>query len=224
MAAPKIQVTVDIVIFAMKERTLHLLLVQRKYPPFQGDWALPGGFVLESEDLEAAAHRELGEETGVKAQYLEQLYSFGGPRRDPRGPSVTVAYFALLDHCPQPRSAADAQDSRWCPVGSLPKLAFDHRRIVDYAVERLRNKFEYTTASFMLLPAEFTLGELQTVYEAVLDKKLDKRNFRKKIQLLNVIEGTGERKSLGVARPAELFRFSQSKFDKLKDKGILFPF
>src|SRR5262249_587894 len=176
------RVTVDLVIFTIHGNELRVLLVKRAIEPFAGAMALPGGFVRENESLEAAAMRELQEETGVKEVYLEQLYSFGDPGRDPRGRVVTVSYYALVS-CGRSLSAGtDAADARWWPVAELPTLAFDHRRILDYALERLRNKLEYSTVGFQLLPDQFTLTELQRVYEVILNKKLDKRNFRRKIE------------------------------------------
>lgn len=217
-------VTIDVVIFTVQDHELKVLLVKRGIPPFENIWALPGGFVLPDESLEAAAKRELLEETGVEKVYLEQLFTFGKPGRDPRGRVVSIAYLALL---PAPRLLApgtDAREAEWINIQKLPKLAFDHNQIVEYAIERLQNKLEYTTAGFSLLPTEFTLSELQQVYELVLNKRLDKRNFRRKLELLNILEPVSRWKQEGVSRPAQLFRFSSNRFEKLKDKGILFPF
>jgi 8-oxo-dGTP diphosphatase len=219
-----IRLTVDIVIFTILKGELQILLVKRGIPPFQGKWAIPGGFVLEAESLEDAARRELIEETGVADVYFEQLYSFGDPKRDPRGRVVTVAYFALISaDAVRVRGGSDAAEARWHAVKLLPPLAFDHAKILDYAVERLRNKLEYTTVGFQFLPREFTLSELQRVYEVILNKRLDKRNFRRKIGLLGIVRATGRSKSDG-RRPAKLYSFVARKFEKLKDKGILFPF
>lgn len=218
------QVTVDIVIFTIQAGELKVLLVERGIPPFQGQFAIPGGFVLEDEGLDAAARRELKDETGVADVFLEQLYSFGDPGRDPRGRVVTVAYFALISADRSPLVAgSDAAAARWWPVRELPELAFDHRKILDCALERLRNKLEYTTVGFQLLPARFTLSELQQVYEAILNKKLDKRNFRRKLGLLKVLRPTRELRR-GGRRPARLYEFVAARFERLKDKGILFPF
>jgi 8-oxo-dGTP diphosphatase len=176
-----IQVTVDIVIFTIRDSRLKVLLIKRGIVPFKDCMAIPGGFVLEDESLDTAALRELKEETGVEDVFLEQLYSFGDPKRDPRGRVVTVAYYALIPAGHPIKAGSDAASAAWYDADDLPKLAFDHRRIVDYAIERLRNKLEYTTAGFKMLPEQFTLSELQSVYEAILGKKLDKRNFRKKL-------------------------------------------
>jgi len=217
------QVTVDIVIFTIQESVLKVLLIKRLVPPFVGQMAIPGGFVLEKEDLDQAALRELKEETGVSDVYLEQLYSFGKPDRDPRGRVVTVAYFALISPDRKLSAGSDAAAAAWYPVDDLPKLAFDHAAILDYALERLRNKLEYTTVGFQLLPEKFTLTELQEVYEAILGKKLDKRNFRRKMSLLKILKPLSEHRR-GGQRPAQLYRFVAARFEKLKDKGILFPF
>lgn len=218
-------VTVDIVIFTIRDAALHVLLVQRGVGPYRGAWAIPGGYVSEDESLDAAALRELREETGVSDVYLEQLYTFGDPGRDPRGRVVTVTYYALVaaDRAPL-LAGSDAADVRWWPARALPTLAFDHRAILDYALTRLRNKLEYTTVGFQLLPERFTLTELQRVYEAILDRPLDKRNFRRKLELLDVLEPLDEWRRAGVTRPARLYRFSAERFEKLRDRGILFPF
>ena len=153
------QLTVDTVIFTVREGQLEVLLVRRGVAPFRGDWAIPGGFLLEGESPEAAALRELEEETGVTQVYLEQLYTFGAPDRDPRGRVVTIAYFALVasDRL-EVRGGSDASDARWWPMDALPTVAFDHAAILAYALERVRNKLEYTTVGFQLLPRRFTLS------------------------------------------------------------------
>ena len=218
------QVAVDIVMFTIQSRELRVLLVKRGIPPFLGQFAIPGGFVLKDESLDQAALRELKEETGVGEVYLEQLYSFGDPGRDPRGRVITVAYYALVSANRSPLVAGtDAADARWCAIRQVPVLAFDHCKILDYALERLRNKLEYTTVGFQLLPPRFSLTELQEVYEAILEKKLDKRNFRRKLALLKVLRPTREYRR-GGRRPARLYEFVAANFEKLKDKGILFPF
>jgi 8-oxo-dGTP diphosphatase len=221
----EVQLTVDIVIFALHDWELQVLLIQRGVPPFEGQWALPGGFVREGETLDAAARRELEEETGVRDVYLEQLYTFGDPDRDPRGRIVTVAYYALLTTDLAPLAAGtDAGAARWTPARSHPPLAFDHARILEYALERLTNKLEYTTVGFQLLPKKFTLSQLQRVYEAVLGRTLDKRNFRRKMALLGILKPLEEWVQDGRSRPAQLYRFSAQQFERLRDKGILFPF
>ncbi len=214
----------DLVIFTIREHRLEVLLIERALPPFEGRWALPGGFIRDGESLEHAALRELEEETGVRDVYLEQLYTFGDPGRDPRGRVVTVAYYALIsaDNAHLVAST-DARAARWWPLAKHPRLAFDHDRILDYAVERLRNKLEYTTVGFQLLPRRFTLTELQRVYEAILGRPLDKRNFRRKLALLGILKPVKERRR-ELGRPAQLYEFSAQEFKKLKDVGIIFPF
>jgi 8-oxo-dGTP diphosphatase len=223
------RVAVDVVIFTISAdapvaSALEVLLVKRGIAPFRGRWAIPGGFVLPKESLPEAALRELQEETGVRDVYLEQLYTFGDPGRDPRGRVVSVTYFALIAADQRPLVAgSDAAEARFWPMSALPTLAFDHDGILGYALDRLRNKLEYTTVGFQLLPAKFTLSELQRVYEAILGRALDKRNFRRKLALLDVLVPLSEHRASG-RRPAQLYRFSQRQFEKLKDKGILFPF
>ena len=198
--------TVDIVIFTLREGSLQVLLVKRGVPPFEGQYAIPGGFVRGDESLAEAALRELHEETGVRNVFLEQLYTFGDPRRDPRGRVITVAYYALIASDKLSLVAGtDAAEAQWFPTSSVPPLAFDHKSILDYALERLRNKLEYTTVGFQLLPEKFTLGELQAVYEAILGRSLDKRNFRRKLALLGILKPLREWQRTG-RKPAQLFR------------------
>lgn len=217
------QVTADVVIFTIQQGVLKVLLVKRLIDPFIGQFAIPGGFVLEDEDLDQAAVRELREETGVSDVYLEQLYSFGKPDRDPRGRVVTIAYFALISADRTLKAGTDAAEAVWYPMDDLPPLAFDHATILNYALERLRNKLEYTTVGFQLLPEKFTLTELQEVYGAILGKELDKRNFRRKMSVLKILKPLREYRR-GGQRPAQLYRFVAARFERLKDKGILFPF
>lgn len=220
-----IQVAVDVVIFALRDWELQVLLIRRGIPPFEGRWALPGGFVRQGESLEDAARRELDEETGVRDVYLEQLFTFGDPGRDPRGRIVTIAYYALLTGEAAPLSAGtDAGAAAWTPARKHPPLAFDHDRILGYALERLANKLDYTTVGFQLLPRKFTLSQLQRVYEAVLGRTLDKRNFRRKLAVLDILTPLDEWVQDGPSRPAQLYRFSPKQFERLRDKGILFPF
>lgn len=219
-----LRVTVDIVIFTVTEGSLKALLVKRGVPPFEGQYAIPGGFLREGEALEEAALRELYEETGVRKVFIEQLYTFGDPGRDPRGRVITVAYYALItSERLRVVAGADAAEARWSPLNDLPPLAFDHRSILDYALERLRNKLEYTTVGFQFLPQNFTLSELQAMYEAILGRRLDKRNFRRKVELLGILKPLKEWRRTG-RKPARLFELSKKRFEKLKDRGILFPF
>ncbi|MBN1180394.1 MAG: NUDIX hydrolase [Anaerolineae bacterium] len=218
---PRPSVTVDVIIFTLHD-DLQVLLIKRKYPPFAGMWAIPGGFVQEGESLEETALRELEEETGVRDVYLEQLYTFGNPGRDPRGWVITVAYFALVPCTAVDLQAGDdAAEARWFSIHSLPLLAFDHADILPYALQRLRYKLEYSAVGFELLPETFTLTELQTAYETILDETLDKRNFRRKILGAGVIERTGAYRT-GEGRPAQLYRFRDDAVAEVKARR-LFP-
>jgi 8-oxo-dGTP diphosphatase len=223
---PRPMVTVDIILFAWMDRRLVVLLVKRRSAPYRGYWALPGGFVDENEALEKAARRELEEETSLKRVYLEQLYTFGDPGRDPRGHVVSIAYFALVNSA-QVRGAAagsDASGLEWFPMQHLPRLAFDHKKILACGLARLRNKLEYTTMGFQFLARRFTLTELQQVYEAVLGRKVDKRNFRKKILSLKLLRALPDRRENVRHRPARLYTPVAGRFDKLKNKGMVFSF
>lgn len=217
-------VTVDVVIFSLIADQLQVLLVRRKQWPFSGMWAIPGGFVRMEESLEAAAARELEEETGVRDVYIEQLYTFGDPDRDPRTRVITVAYFALVPATAveQPRAGSDAAATAWFPLDDLPQLAFDHAQILDYALERLQYKLEYTVVGFELLPDLFTLPELQHAYELILGEALDKRNFRRKILEAGILEDSGELKREGEGRPARLYRYKENAIVEVKARR-LFP-
>jgi len=205
---PQPSVTVDLVIFTIAEDDLKVLLIRRGQEPFKGRWALPGGFVDIDESLERAAARELQEEVGVTNVYLEQLYTFGDPKRDPRGRVISVSYFALVDAERQRIVAAsDAAEAQWHSVFDTPKLAFDHAKILDYAVWRLRNKIEWTTVGYELLPKKFTLSELQRVYEIILQRPVDKRNFRKKIMAQGQVVELNETRTDVAHRPARLYSF-----------------
>ncbi len=198
-------VTADVVIFNIVDGKLKVLLIKRGVKPFRGSWAIPGGFVREDEDLFSAAERELYEETGVENSYLEQLYTFGDTGRDPRGRVISVAYMALARNSEvELKASSDASDVKWFDIEDLPDLAFDHKKIFDYALKRLRWKFEYTCIGFSVLPKRFSLGALQKVYEIVFDRKIDKRNFRKKVLGLGILKEVGVEE--GVAyRPAKLY-------------------
>lgn len=204
---PHPAVTTDVVVFTLREQQLKLLLVKRGSPPFADMWALPGGFLEIEEDLEACAKRELEEETGISGVYLEQLYTFGQPGRDPRERVISVAYYALVpsDHL-DVRAASDAADADWFTLAQLPSLAFDHQDIITLAHQRLVAKLHYSTIAFQFMPETFTLSELQMVYETLRNEALDKRNFRKWILSLGQIEGTGERRKNGNHRPAQTYR------------------
>ena len=209
---PRPAVTTDVVMFTIREETLQLLLIKRAAPPFQGCWALPGGFVNPDESLRDAAARELEEETGVSGVFLEQLYTYGAPDRDPRDRVISVASYALVPSGRLTlRAASDAEDVSWFAFDALPDLAFDHPRIVRMAHERLAAKLDYSTIALQFMPERFTLGDLQDVYETILREPQDKRNFRKRILALDQIEPTGEQRRNGAHRPAMLYRVKHPK-------------
>jgi 8-oxo-dGTP diphosphatase len=220
---PRPALTVDCVVFGFDEGALRVLLVQRDLEPWAGAWALPGGFVHMEETLEDAALRELSEETGVERVFLEQLYTFGAPGRDPRDRVVTVAYYALVklsDH--RVAAATDARDAGWFGVDELPRLAFDHERIVELALERLRAKVRYEPIGFELLPKKFTLSQLQHLYEAVLERELDKRNFRKKVLAMDVLQELDEVQKDVAHRAARLYRFDEKRYRRARKQGFDF--
>ncbi len=218
---PKPSVTVDVVIMTLLDHEFQVLLIKRRLPPYRGRWAIPGGFVHIDESLEDAARRELAEETGVTQVYLEQLYTFGEPQRDPRGRVISVAYFALVPSQVAITGGSDAREARWWPIKKLPSLAFDHTRIVQYALTRVRYKIEYSAVGFRLMPEKFTLTDLQKAYEIILDEPLDKRNFRRRIIEAGVIEPCDEVRT-GEGRPARLYRFRRDAVAEVKARR-LFP-
>ena len=220
---PRPALTADCVVFGLEGEDLQVLLIQRDKEPFVGRWALPGGFVEEGETPEQAARRELCEETGLSDIFLEQLYTFGEPGRDPRGWTVTVAYYALVNRTDHPaRAADDARKADWFPVRQPPALAFDHNKILDLACQRLRGKVCYQPIGFELLPRKFTLFELQRLYETVLGKRLDKRNFRRRVLQTGVLEETAQTERDVAHREARLYRFNKSKYQRLARRGFHF--
>ena len=201
-------VAVDDIIFTVKDEDLKVALIKRDERPFEGKWALPGSFVSIDESLEDAAERTLKEKTGVKEEvYMEQLYTFGEPDRDPRTRVISVGYFALVNKEEIGlQETGNVEEIKWHSVYNLPKLGFDHNEIIEYALKRLRWKIEYSTAVFSLLPEKFTLTQLQDTYETILDEELDKRNFRKKIKKQGLVKETGERQKNVSHRPAKLYK------------------
>jgi len=219
---PRPALAVDCVVFGLDDDDLKVLLIQRALEP-RHVWALPGGFVHVDETLDEAARRELAEEAGITDAFLEQLYTFGELDRDPRERVVTVAYYALVklgDH--KIRAATDAEGVAWFALDHLPALAFDHRRIIDVARDRLRGKVRYAPIGFELLPPRFTLTQLQRLYEIVLGTELDKRNFRKKLLSMELLIETDEVEQGVRHRAARLYRFDRRKYDKLARQGFSF--
>lgn len=203
---PHPAVTVDVLVFTANRGSLEVLLVQRKHWPHTGKWALPGGFVEIDESLKRAAWRELREETGVRAGALEQLGAFGRPDRDPRERVITVAYIALVPFEQLTiKAASDAKDARLFNVDALPELAFDHDTILRRARERLRDKLDVADVITRLMPAEFTLAELQRVFESISGRPVDKRNFRKRLKTIDALVATGDERRAGASRPAGLY-------------------
>lgn len=215
--------TVDCVVFGLDDDGLKILLIQRDLEPFAGRWAFPGGFVRLEETLDAAALRELQEETGLTKVYLEQLATIGDVQRDPRERVVTVAYFALVrlsDHRVQ--AATDARDAAWFAVDDVPKLAFDHEAILALALTRLQGKVRYQPLGFELLPTKFSLTQLQRMYEIILERTIDKRNFRKKVMSLEILEELDEVEQDVAHRAARLYRFNERQYRKLLKDGFNF--
>ena len=204
---PHPAVTVDVIVFTVREGALEVLLVKRANWPHTGKWAIPGGFVEIDESLKRAALRELREETGVKAGYLEQLGAFGHPDRDPRERVITVAYISLvpIDQL-HVQAGSDAKDARLFDADALPELAFDHDKILRRARERIREKLDLPAVARQLMPSAFTLTELQHAFEAVTLSSIDKRNFRKRVRSSGLVDATGENRRAGAHRPAKLYR------------------
>lgn len=221
---PRPSLTVDCVVFGLDEQDLlKVMLIQRNIPPFKGEWALPGGFVRVEESLEAAALRELREETGIENVFLEQLYTFGSINRDPRERVVTVAYYALVNLSEHRiKATTDASDAAWFPLVEVPRLAFDHDKILATALLRMKGKVRYEPIGFELLPKKFTLSQLQKLYETILGQKLDKRNFRKKILKMNLLIELDEIQKDVSHRAARLYQFDETKYLQLKARGFNF--
>ncbi|MDD9945331.1 MAG: NUDIX domain-containing protein [Myxococcales bacterium] len=220
---PRGALAVDCVVFGLDENDLKVMLIQRGQAPFEGKWALPGGFVHMDETLEEAARRELEEETGLHKVFLEQLYTFSAVDRDPRERVVSVAYYALVklsDHKVQ--AATDARDAGWFGVHDVPSLAFDHADILQKALERLRGKLRYQPIGFELLPKKFTLSQLQHLYQLVLERTLDKRNFRKRVLAMGLLIETDEVEQGVAHRAARLYRFDERKYRRLVKAGFNF--
>ncbi|MEN8123197.1 MAG: NUDIX domain-containing protein [Bacteroidota bacterium] len=220
---PRPALTTDCIIFGFDEVELKVLLIERGIEPYKGQWAFPGGFVQMDETTEEGAKRELFEETGLKNVFIEQLFTFSDVDRDPRGRTVSVAYFALVNLNDHTAIAGDdAANAKWFPVKEIPSLAFDHEKIFRMAMYRLKGKIRYQPIGFELLPEKFTLTDLQHLYELVLEMKLDKRNFRKKILKMDLLIELNEKQENVAHKAARFYKFNKTKYEELSTKGFNF--
>lgn len=219
-----IKLAVDAVVFGYQNNQLYVLLIKQKFGIAKGLWSLPGGFVLNNESLTQAVERELQEEAGIKVNYLEQLYTFGDDvKRDPRNHTVSVAYFALVNPTKWTLKAnTDAEDAQWFPITKIPKLAYDHKKIVKVGIERLKGKLTYQPIGFDLLEKEFPFSDLEHLYTTILGKEIDRRNFRKKMLSFDILQETKRMKKIGSGRPAKLFTFNKQKYNALVKEGFHF--
>lgn len=221
-----IKVAVDAIVFGYsKDDGVSVLLIQRKYEPFKGQWAIPGGFVQEDESLEHAVRRELKEETGIELNYLEQLYTFGNPERDPRQRIISISYFGLVNtsNFRTLKASTDAENAKWFSIKKIPALAFDHKQILSVAIDRLRAKVRYQPIGFELLDKKFPFSDLERLYMALLDRDINRRNFSKKILSFGFLEETGELSvPAGKGRPSKIYQFNQKRYRELLKKGFHF--
>lgn len=221
-----IKVAVDAIVFGYsKHEGVSILLIQRKYPPFKNAWAIPGGFLLPDETLEEAVERELREETGIEVNYLEQLYTFGKPDRDPRQRVISIAYVALVksSQFQQLKASTDAENAQWFNFRELPPLAFDHKEILDIAIERIRAKIRYQPIGFELLDRKFPFADLERLYIALLGRDIDRRNFSRKMLALGILDETNELASPeGKGRPSKMYQFNKKRYQQLLKEGINF--
>lgn len=220
----EIKVAVDAIVFGYQNEKLYVLLIQQKFGSEISYWALPGGLVKYNESLQGAVQRELKEETNVVVNYLEQLYTFGDDiSRDSRNRVISVAYFALVDSSQFIIKAdSDAENVKWFAVEDVPNLAFDHNLMIDTALNRLKSKLSYQPIGFDLLPKEFLFSDLEHLYSTILNKEIDRRNFRKKILSFGIIEETKRLSNKNNGRPAKLFVFNQQKYNQLLQEGFHF--
>lgn len=220
---PRPAVTTDCVIFGFDEEELKVLLIERGIEPFSGKWALPGGFMNMEEDAETCARRILKKETDLEDIFMEQLYTFTSTERDPRYRVISIAYFALVKRNDYNAIAGlDTNTVQWFDLKDIPELAFDHNKILEMAIDRLKGKIKYQPIGFELLPDKFTLPDLHKVYETVLQEPLDRRNFRKKILSFNLLIDTGELQRGAKNRAPKLYQFDKHKYDELTKKGFYF--
>ena len=219
-----IKIAVDAIVFGYQNNKLYVLLIQQKFGTDKISWALPGGLVNENESLLDAVQRELLEETNVKVNYLEQLYTFGDDiNRDSRNRVISVAYFALVDALKfEIKPDTDAENVQWIEIEAIPKLAFDHNLILNKALERLKSKLSYQPIGFDLLSEKFLFSDLENLYSLILNKEIDRRNFRKKIMSFEILEETQVFSDKKNGRPAKLFQFNKTKYNQLLKDGIHF--
>ena len=219
-----IKVAVDAIVFGYEHNQLFVLLIKQKFGQLKNQWALPGGFVKNNEKLSTAVKRELQEETGVKVSSLEQLYTFGDDiKRDPRFRVISITYFGTVN--PKQlklKAGTDADEAKWFPIKELPRLAFDHKSILNVALDRLKAKLNYQPIGFDLLSKKFPFSDLENLYTTILEKPLDRRNFRKKILSFDFLEETNEHRKIGSGRPAMLYQFKSKKYNQLVKAGISF--
>ena len=220
---PHPSVTTDCVIFGFDGTKLRVLLVQRGIEPYKGSWAFPGGFLKMNESAEEGALRELQEETGLEGAYIRQFHTFTEPQRDPRERVISIAYYALV-RMQEVKGGDDAADARWFALDEVPQLAFDHDRILRKAEQALRQQIHFEPIGFELLPEEFTIKELQNLYEAILDLRFDRRNFYNKMKRLEMLEQTDRTAKPSQKKVAMLFRFNKAKYEELKEKGFKLEF
>ncbi len=220
----KIKVAVDAIVFGYQNNQLYVLLIQQKFGTQESYWALPGGLVRDDESLQDAVKRELKEETNIAVNYFEQLYTFGDDiNRDPRNRVISVAYYALVDPSKlNVKADSDAENAQWFQINEVPVLAFDHTNILNAAIDRLKAKLTYAPIGFDLLPKEFLFSELENLYCTILEKEVDRRNFRKKILSFEIIEETDRFSPIKSGRPAKLFKFNKKKYNDLLNKGFHF--
>lgn len=222
-SSTRLLITVDCAIFGVQNEQLQLLVLRRMKAPYAGKWSLPGGIIRAEETAEECAERILSEKTGIKGTFLEQLYTFSEVKRDPRGRVVSIAYFALV----RPDQLAviagrDTSEIAWKNIDEIPALGFDHNKIAEAALARLQAKVRYQPIGFELLAQTFTLTQLQNLYETILGYAIDKRNFRKKILGMGLLDATGKKELNVKRRAAELYRFNQKKYESLTRKGFSF--
>ena len=220
---PHPSVTTDCVIFGFDGARLRVLLVKRGLEPYKGRWAFPGGFMQMDESAEEGALRELNEETGLRGAYIRQFYTFTAPDRDPRERVITIAYYALV-RMQEVKGGDDAADAQWFALDEVPQLAFDHDQILRKAEQALRQHIHFEPVGFELLPEEFTIRQLQNLYEAILNVRFDRRNFYNKMKRLEMLEQMDDTANPSNRKKAFLFRFNKAKYDELKQKGFRLEF